>query len=139
MIIYDGLKRDFLKDVENDAIAIIVRQTILEKMGRHPSDSEDNAWNNSMNYMYKLLTDEEIPSDAGVAIEYNIPQTAKRVDFMISGYDNRVTADGGRTACRTDTTALRGIRSGKRTARDIYCTTGINPYDVHIIAIRCMG
>lgn len=89
MIIYDGLKRDFLKDVENDTIAITIRQTILEKMGRHPSESEDNAWNNSMNYMYKLLTDEEIPSDAGIAIEYNIPQTAKRVDFMISGYDNQ--------------------------------------------------
>ena len=27
-----------------------------------------------------------IPSDAGVAIEFNIPQTSKRVDFMISGY-----------------------------------------------------
>ena len=89
MIIYDGLKRDFLKDVENDTIAITIRQTILEKMGRHPSESEDNAWNNSMNYMYKLLMDEEIPSDAGIAIEYNIPQTAKRVDFMISGYDNQ--------------------------------------------------
>ncbi|MCC8082394.1 MAG: hypothetical protein LIO80_10400 [Lachnospiraceae bacterium] len=37
--------------------------------------------------MYKVLNDRAIPSDAGVAIEYNIPQTSKRVDFMISGYD----------------------------------------------------
>ena len=36
--------------------------------------------------MYMVMNDPEIPSDAGVAIEYNIPQTAKRVDFMISGY-----------------------------------------------------
>jgi hypothetical protein len=28
-----------------------------------------------------------IPQDAGIAIEYNIPQTSKRVDFLISGYD----------------------------------------------------
>ena len=37
--------------------------------------------------MYKVLNDSEIPMDAGVAIEYNIPQTSKRVDFLISGYD----------------------------------------------------
>ena len=36
--------------------------------------------------MYKVLNDDEIPSDAGVAIEFNIPQTSKRVDFIISGY-----------------------------------------------------
>lgn len=39
-----------------------------------------------MNYMYKVLNDDEIPPDAGVAIEFNIPQTSKRVDFIISGY-----------------------------------------------------
>lgn len=39
-----------------------------------------------MNYMYKVLNDDEIPSDAGVAMEFNIPQTSKRVDFIISGY-----------------------------------------------------
>jgi len=39
-----------------------------------------------LNYMYKVLNDDEIPSDAGVAMEFNIPQTSKRVDFIISGY-----------------------------------------------------
>ena len=37
--------------------------------------------------MYKVMNDDAIPEDAGVAIEFNIPQTSKRVDFMISGYD----------------------------------------------------
>ena len=36
--------------------------------------------------MYKVLNDDEIPADAGVAIEFNIPQTSKRVDVIISGY-----------------------------------------------------
>ncbi|MDD5901147.1 MAG: DUF2075 domain-containing protein, partial [Lachnospiraceae bacterium] len=41
--------------------------------------------------MYITLNDSNIPSDVGVAIEYNIPQTSKRVDFLISGYgkDNK--------------------------------------------------
>lgn len=87
MIVYDGLKTDFLTSCVNDTIAIEIEQNILTKMGRHTGRSEFRSWENSLNYMFKVLSDEEIPSDAGIAIEYNIPQTAKRVDFMISGYD----------------------------------------------------
>ena len=39
--------------------------------------------------MYKVLNDHEIPDNSGVAIEYNIPQTSLRVDFIISGYDEK--------------------------------------------------
>ena len=46
-----------------------------------------------MEYMYKVLNDQDIPSDAGIAIEYNIPQTSKRVDFLISGYGNKEDAN----------------------------------------------
>lgn len=35
--------------------------------------------------MAKVLNDEEIPGDAGVAIEYGIPQTSNRVDFILTG------------------------------------------------------
>lgn len=87
MIVYDGLKRDFLQSVEDDTIAMEIETNIRRKMRLHVSKNEFQAWNNSLNYMYKVMTDSLIPSDAGVAIEYNVPQTAKRVDFMISGYD----------------------------------------------------
>ena len=89
MIVYDGNKQNFINDVESDAIAGIIRQNILDKLGRHTPENEFNSWVNSMEYMYKVMNDSEIPSDAGIAIEYNIPQTAKRVDFMISGYDEK--------------------------------------------------
>ena len=87
MIVYDGIKTDFLKRCEKDTIAIEIEQNILSKLGKHTPKAEFRSWENSLNYMYKVLNDSEIPSDAGVAIEYNIPQTSKRVDFMISGYD----------------------------------------------------
>ena len=93
MIVYDGLKTDFLSSVENDSIAIEIEQNILAKMGRHTSKSEFRSWENSLNYMYKVLNDIDIPSDAGVAIEYNIPQTSKRVDFLISGYGESGESD----------------------------------------------
>jgi DUF2075 family protein len=37
--------------------------------------------------MAKVLRDEDMPSDMGVGIEYGIPQTAKRIDFVLSGRD----------------------------------------------------
>lgn len=89
MLVYEGLKKDFLNSVEMDTIAEEIESTILEKMGRHTPHSEFESWMNSMEYMYKVLNDDTIPENAGVAIEYNIPQTAKRVDFMISGYDEK--------------------------------------------------
>lgn len=46
-----------------------------------------------MEYMYKVLNDQDIPPDAGIAIEYNIPQTSKRVDFLISGYGKQEDAN----------------------------------------------
>ena len=87
MIVYDGIKTDFLTSCEKDTIAIEIEQNILSKMGKHTPKAEFRSWENSLNYMYKVLNDNDIPSNAGVAIEFNIPQTSKRVDFMISGYD----------------------------------------------------
>lgn len=89
MIVYDGIKTDFLTSVENDTIAVEIEETIYNKMKRHTARNEFRSWENSLEYMYKVLNDDEIPNNAGIAIEYNIPQTSKRVDFIISGYDSQ--------------------------------------------------
>lgn len=89
MIIYSGTKKEFMHSVDEDSIAAEIQYTMMVKMGRRPSDNEFRAWNNSLEYMYKVLNDEGIPNDSGVAIEYNIPQTSKRVDFIISGYNEK--------------------------------------------------
>ena len=38
-----------------------------------------------MRFMYMVLTDDEIPDDSGVAIEFTIPTTSKRIDFTLTG------------------------------------------------------
>lgn len=88
MLVYDGIKSDFLRSVEQDTIAYEIERNIYEKMNRHTARNEFRSWENSLEYMYKVLNDDGIPNDSGVAIEYNIPQTSKRVDFLISGYDS---------------------------------------------------
>ena len=89
MIIYEGTKKSFLESVEEDTIAIQIEQNILKKLGRHTPKNEFRSWENSLKHMYIVLNDKEIPSDSGIAIEYNIPQTSKRIDFMISGCDEK--------------------------------------------------
>ncbi len=87
MIVYDGTKNDFLKSVESDTIALEIEDNIYHKMHRATAKNEFRSWENSLKHMYIVLNDAKIPTDAGIAIEYNIPQTSKRVDFLISGYD----------------------------------------------------
>ena len=87
MLVYSGIKTDFMRDVDEDTLAPKIKQTILDKMGRNTPEAEYRSWENSMKNMFIVLSDSQIPDDSGVAIEYNIPQTAKRVDFIISGYD----------------------------------------------------
>ena len=91
MLIYNGLKSDFMSDTENDVLEKKLYDAIKNKMNRSTGLSELNSWRNSLKEMYITLNDSNIPSDVGVAIEYNIPQTSKRVDFLISGYgkDNK--------------------------------------------------
>ena len=93
MIIYSGSKADFMNEVEEDTIAYSIRDNILEKMHRSTGSAEFRSWVNSLEYMYKVLNDDGIPQDSGIAIEYNLPNTAKRVDFLVSGYDDERCAN----------------------------------------------
>ena len=45
------------------------------------------SWMNSMQYMYKVMEDKSIPDESMIAIEYRIPNSNKRVDFIVSGED----------------------------------------------------
>lgn len=89
MIVYSGTKSDFLTSVEADSIATEIEENIYKKMHRRTAQNEFRSWENSLEYMYKVLNDNTIPENSGIAIEYNIPQTSKRVDFIISGYNEK--------------------------------------------------
>ncbi len=93
MIIYSGCKADFMNEVVEDTIAYSIRDSIQEKMHRKTGEAEFRSWVNSLEYMYKVLNDDGIPQNSGIAIEYNLPNTAKRVDFLVSGYDKEHAAN----------------------------------------------
>ena len=85
MIIYRATKKQFVDDVFNNTIADNIDEAFYEHLGRHTSPNEVRSWQNSMQYMSRVVNTPELPDDTGVAIEYQIPLTAKRVDFIISG------------------------------------------------------
>ncbi len=87
MIIYSATRREFDQDVLNNRIEQKILDGFSTKLGHSTSYSEIQSWKNSMQYMNNVLRCGEIPDDAGVAIEYRIPQTSKRVDFILSGTD----------------------------------------------------
>lgn len=87
MIIYRATKEVFASDVINGRIADNIDNAFVTHLGRHTSPNEIASWRNSMMYMNNVLSTDEIPNDAEVAIEYQIPLTAKRVDFIIAGLD----------------------------------------------------
>ncbi len=87
MLVYEGIKSGFIEDVDLGIIADKIRNKYIEVIKRRPGAPEFNSWKNSMQYMRGVLSDNEIPNNTGIAIEYNIPPTGCRIDFMMSGYN----------------------------------------------------
>ena len=87
MIIYHTSKKGFIDDVFNGRIADEIDQAFVTHLGRHTAPNEVRSWKNSMMHMSNVINTPDIPNDSGIAIEYQIPLTSKRVDFIISGYE----------------------------------------------------
>ena len=93
MIIYEALKKEFVKDVKDDILIQKLYDKYQEKIGK-TSLNEIRSWNNSLEHMRNIVDDENIPDDSGVAIEFNIPYTSKRVDFILSGQNENQAGQG---------------------------------------------
>lgn len=89
MIVYRESKAGFVRDVFNNTIADEIDNAFLLHLGRHTSPNEKTSWKNSMMYMHNVINTPEIPDDSEIAIEYQIPLTSKRIDFIIAGKDDK--------------------------------------------------
>lgn len=89
MIIYSKTKGEFMSDAVSGEIDDKIKNLVYERFGRKTPRSELQSWRNSLARMSLILGDSDIPDNAGVAIEYNIPYTSKRVDMIITGKDGQ--------------------------------------------------
>lgn len=87
MLVYEGIKEKFIEDVDLNKITDKILERFKQVFHRSTGEAEVNSWRESMLRMRGVLADNEIPNNAGVAIEFNIPHTSNRIDFLLSGYD----------------------------------------------------
>lgn len=85
MIVYSANKGQFVRDVRTGVIAPRILSLIRERGLNAGQDREFESWHNSMKFMRDIVDDRDIDDEVQIAIEYNIPQTSKRVDFIIIG------------------------------------------------------
>jgi DUF2075 family protein len=116
MIVYLANKARFREDILSNRIEEIVHESFQHQLGKSVGASELASWKNSLRHMDTVLEDAEIPHNAGVAIEFNIPQTGKRVDFIITG----TREDHQRTAVIVE---LKQWTEAKATTKDAIVST----------------
>ena len=89
MIVYKKKKSAFLEDIDSGEIGEIVSKSVGRSLGIRVGQSEKKSWENSLEYMGQVLAPSDVSLDSIVAIEYRIPRTSNRIDFLISGKDSK--------------------------------------------------
>jgi len=87
MILYKNSLKDFKLDVDKNQITDLVENCFKEKLGRHISPNEKRSISNSMSFMERIVRHADISDTCGVMLEYMIPLTSNRIDFLVSGED----------------------------------------------------
>lgn len=87
MLVYTATRDKFRQDVLENQIAQRIYDAYRSRSGRSTKQSEITSWANSMMFMNNALQLANTPSDAGIAIEFHIPQSGKRIDFILTGSD----------------------------------------------------
>ena len=84
MIAYWKTYEEFHKDIISNRI----EEEIVSHLGFNVSDSEKRSFRNSLPAIHTALQNCDIPGDVEVALEFKVPLTNKRVDFIIAGSDD---------------------------------------------------
>jgi len=88
VIIYNSTREAFSRDVLTNRIGDKVLAAFESRLGHRTSPGEIASWQNSLQFMNGVLMLGDVPADAGVAIEYRVPLTSRRVDFILTGADD---------------------------------------------------
>ena len=83
--VYSSTCQDFIRDVGTGQIATIVERAYKQAYGHSTSDAEIRSWKNSLAALSSILDHNDVPSDLGLGIEFQIPKTSKRIDVLLSG------------------------------------------------------
>lgn len=89
MILYSSSISDFINNIKNNEISSILENIKLKMLYKGTTDSEKQSWKNSLKYMSEILNKTNISKECTVLLEYNLPMTSSRIDFMLCEYDKK--------------------------------------------------
>lgn len=89
MIVYNASASKFIEDVDSNRIVPEMEAAFQRELGRGIPPAEVTAYLNSLPQMERVIRRAEVDSDCSVLIEYKIPLTNFRVDFIIAGKDEK--------------------------------------------------
>lgn len=87
MIVYIADKGQFLRDNDDREIDEVIHHRFRAVTGKRVGLAELRSWRDSLGRMASVLRDDSIPNDTGIAVEFHIPQTSKRIDVTLTGHD----------------------------------------------------
>lgn len=89
MILYKSDLKTFRDHVDTNQISDLIEESFRLKLGRRVNSSEKRSWTNSMSFMEKIVRKADLADSCGILLEYILPSTSKRIDFLISGEDEK--------------------------------------------------
>ncbi len=86
MRLYAGMSVAFIDDTVRNQIARKLSDAFFQYYGYPAAKSEVAAWGNSLRAMAQVVQFAKL-DDHGVIVEYELPSSSRRLDFMICGRD----------------------------------------------------
>lgn len=84
MRLYSGTSQQFVKDTIQNQIADKLKSAFFSYFRYNPSPAEINSWRNSLRAMSQVVQYADL-METGVLLEYQLPQSSKRLDCMLTG------------------------------------------------------
>ena len=84
MRLYSGSSKQFIEDTAWNQISEKLRESFFSNFRYNPSPSEVNSWRASLSAMAHVFQLAQL-MDHGVMLEYQLPQSSKRLDCLICG------------------------------------------------------
>ena len=107
MKLYAGTTEQFRADARMHRIAEKLRAEYTTQIGHRPAPSEVASWQNSLMALSMLVDQAEL-NDHGVILEYQLGNTSRRLDAMLTGHPHQRRECGRRRA-----QAVEGLRAGR--------------------------
>ncbi len=84
MRLYSGTSGQFVRDTVLNQVAGKLKSAYFAHYRHNPPHAEVSAWQNSLRAMALVLQSGDL-LDHGVMLEYQLPLTSRRLDFMVTG------------------------------------------------------